>query len=450
MKLILLTLVVGCASFSFGQSANLLNPDFENWSIDTTVEISTWTTNGAFDEKTAKKVANAQNQNFAVELTTREIEGDTVAPELLYADFTNGFAGRSYTSLVDSMIFYAKYDIPANTNGEVVVIQFNQGVQTQTVMEITGTQSTWKRMGIELNGTTQDSIVIAVSPSSFFGSSDPIPGSTITVDNFSFKGLVAGAALTNFSLENYDTSIVQGVNDYITTNPAAGFLNYNGNFVTRTTDKQNGTYAARLETIDFGSQFGPIPGIISNALDNQFQGTNGQPYTAQPDSLIGWYKYAPAAGDAGAVYVAFTKNGTTVADGTFDITAAQGTYKRFGFKFTFTDVPDSMAITVYSGGLDGTVLFVDNFAFKGGNVGITENTKLVSLIYPNPATEEIMVTLNARPESIQIMDIQGQVIKTIRTNSILTSVNISELASGTYLVNVISKEGVATTKFVKK
>ncbi|MBU2019165.1 MAG: T9SS type A sorting domain-containing protein [Bacteroidetes bacterium] len=449
MKLILLTLIISLSSLSFGQLGNLPNSSFENWQVDSTLELKTWTTFGAFNEGTAKRVQSAQNQKFAVELTSQVSPGDTNVPILAYGNFSTGFRGQPYAFVVDSLIFYAKFNVPANTNAEVTVAQFNQGVPTFTTLPITGTQATWARLGIELTSPFQDSIAIIVSSSPVFGVFDAKNGSTITVDNFSLKGLTAGPALTNFSLENYDSTATNSLEDYRTTNEVAGFLQYNGEFVTRTTDKQSGTYAARLETISVG-QFGDIPGVISNAFNDQFDITNGQPYTGQPDSLTGFYKYSPTMGDVGFVYVAFTKNGNTVAEGEFEMIASQTTYKRFGMKFQFTDVPDSMAIIIYSGDMDGSVLHVDNFNFKGGNVGIAENEKLVSLVYPNPASEEVMITLNARPESIQIFDVSGQIVKTINTSSVLTSVNISDLASGTYLVNVISKTGVATTKFVKK
>ena len=75
----------------------------------------------------------------------------------------------------------------------------------------------------------------------------------------------------------------------------------------------------------------------------------------------------------------------------------------------------------------------------------TENFTL----YPNPTTDVLNITskngLNAT--EIRITDLSGKVVKVQKDAS---TVNVSDLASGTYLIDITTKEGKATSKFIKK
>lgn len=80
----------------------------------------------------------------------------------------------------------------------------------------------------------------------------------------------------------------------------------------------------------------------------------------------------------------------------------------------------------------------------------TQNIELLSgvALYPNPAQSEL--TLNV-PSGVNVMkttfcNALGQVVK---TSSVETSWNVSDLASGVYLVNVVSDAGVKQLKFIK-
>ncbi|MFA5819915.1 MAG: SBBP repeat-containing protein [Bacteroidales bacterium] len=70
-------------------------------------------------------------------------------------------------------------------------------------------------------------------------------------------------------------------------------------------------------------------------------------------------------------------------------------------------------------------------------------------IYPNPATDNL--TIEAPQKStIEILDIQGQLIKTFAINGNKTSINVSAFPSGMYFVKAKTEKGVAVKKFVKE
>ncbi|HNW90719.1 MAG TPA: T9SS type A sorting domain-containing protein [Bacteroidales bacterium] len=70
-------------------------------------------------------------------------------------------------------------------------------------------------------------------------------------------------------------------------------------------------------------------------------------------------------------------------------------------------------------------------------------------VYPNPASEKI--TIETQEKSIiEILNIQGQLVKSIKSNDSKTNIDVSALQSGMYLVEVKTENGVVVRKFVKE
>src|SRR5690554_1133388 len=70
-------------------------------------------------------------------------------------------------------------------------------------------------------------------------------------------------------------------------------------------------------------------------------------------------------------------------------------------------------------------------------------------MYPNPVTDILNIDavngLNAN--EIRVMDLTGKVLK-VQNNA--SSVNVADLATGTYLIEITTNEGKGTSKFIKK
>lgn len=84
-------------------------------------------------------------------------------------------------------------------------------------------------------------------------------------------------------------------------------------------------------------------------------------------------------------------------------------------------------------------------------VGITsQNLVLASVaIYPNPASYTITIE-SPQPAVIEILNIQGQLIKTLATTGNKTNIDVSALPSGVYVVEVKTEKGVEVKKFIKE
>lgn len=109
------------------------------------------------------------------------------------------------------------------------------------------------------------------------------------------------------------------------------------------------------------------------------------PFVARPDSLVGWYKYAPTSGDHGKIEVLLHKgthariprDATTISnqvgDATFQFTTAKSEWTRFSvpFHYTSSDNPEYVLGVIQAG--DSTV----------AKVGTTVWIDDVKLIYNN-------------------------------------------------------------------
>jgi len=80
-------------------------------------------------------------------------------------------------------------------------------------------------------------------------------------------------------------------------------------------------------------------------------------------------------------------------------------------------------------------------------VGIAENTANNISIYPNPAQHTLYIEASSKVEQVSIYDISGRMLKQTLNHS--TSIDVSNLASGIYLVKVKTAQGESMKKIVK-
>lgn len=448
MKRILQLIFIGISGFASAQVGSLPNGNLENWSnTDTSINLTSWFwTQG---QGTAAYTTNAQNQAKAVKLTNQDDgQGGINNGILALGDFSQGFAGYPYTASIDSLIFWANFNIAAGDSASVIVLQMYQGNPIPSIRTIGGSSNnTYQRLGMELTSPFQDSIIILFSSGDLFGGTPSQLSTTITIDNVSAKGFLPAPALPNQSFENSTTTIIEEPNGYVTT---TGFSQSFGfaPTVEKSTDAQNGTYAAYLHAVFTGQ--GNLPGVISNGLDADLNATNGVPYAYQPDSLTGYVKYTATTGDQGYVYCQFTRNGNIVGDGTFLLDQDIATYQKFVIPFTFSDVPDSMALTIYSGDEPTSELYIDNMKFESVNVGLTEATPIVSKVYPNPTSDFVSISSNTKLDKIQVMDVNGSIVRELTPNATISFVNLADLQAGVYMIQLVSGEQKSVTRVIKK
>lgn len=78
----------------------------------------------------------------------------------------------------------------------------------------------------------------------------------------------------------------------------------------------------------------------------------------------------------------------------------------------------------------------------------TNSTTNVIRIYPNPAQAKITIDTNGDIEEFKILDSKGQLVQT--SQNVQKTIDISELNSGMYLIQVQTQQSVQTARFVKK
>jgi hypothetical protein len=85
-------------------------------------------------------------------------------------------------------------------------------------------------------------------------------------------------------------------------------------------------------------------------------------------------------------------------------------------------------------------------------VGLDETSSLNFMIYPNPASTEVLVAFDNTSEgSIQVLDAMGRIVyaETLTTiGAIALPINVSQLASGTYTIQVINSNQVGVKRLV--
>ncbi|WP_396140696.1 choice-of-anchor J domain-containing protein [Flavobacterium sp.] len=72
-------------------------------------------------------------------------------------------------------------------------------------------------------------------------------------------------------------------------------------------------------------------------------------------------------------------------------------------------------------------------------------------VYPIPATTQVNVSLDdALLESIEIADLNGRIVKSMKVNATSTTINVSDLSTGVYMMNIKSDKGNTVKKIVKQ
>ena len=115
------------------------------------------------------------------------------------------------------------------------------------------------------------------------------------------------------------------------------------------------------------------------------------------------------------------------------------------------------AATAGTGNTTAAIGLFDNLVLRTSDtdtllLGVgDEPTKLTGAIsiFPNPATDVVNVTGTALT-NVSIVDINGRSVKSQTVNANKTSVNISDLSTGVYMMTVQTADGKSTTKKLLK
>lgn len=274
----------------------------------------------------------------------------------------------------------------------------------------------------------------------------------LLIGTVAISSLATAQSLTNGGFESWTTvGTYEEPNGWATFNIVSGF---SGMPVptTKLTDAHSGMYAARIETIaaDFDGNgiTDTLPGIIYNGtLDlASSDPAIGTPFTARPDSPIGWYKYAPVNVDMFMVQVMLSKwNGTSredIAMGTLSGSSAVTDFMRMSIPLEYgsATTPDSMAVMVVASSGDqpvpGTVIWVDDLSFVMNSTASAapQPSEVPIRLYPNPARDVLNVVL-ADDATIHVYNALGKEVDILKGNASKTvTIVTSAYDNGVYLL----------------
>jgi Secretion system C-terminal sorting domain len=208
------------------------------------------------------------------------------------------------------------------------------------------------------------------------------------------------------------------------------------------------------------------------------------PSTTTPAQYVNVVRGIALYDNAGAVNTFNFGLGTTTP---FQVVSANDTWLKIGFSFNKTTgeikwkVPslningfvngaatglnpgeiDLIGITGGTTAIPNTVAavgFFDNIVLRASATDTLLGTEQVTLdlskfsISPNPANDFVAISNseNIKVSSVKITDLNGRVVKQSTFDSVSDiSINVSDLSSGIYMMNINSNEGSVTKKIIK-
>lgn len=101
---------------------------------------------------------------------------------------------------------------------------------------------------------------------------------------------------------------------------------------------------------------------------------------------------------------------------------------------------------------DQFIFLLDDVAVNTGLAGVDEVLASKFSVFPNPANNVINISNaeNILVNGVEIVDLNGRTVKSVKYDGVATAeINISELSSGLYMMNVSSDKGMTTKKIMK-
>ena len=235
--------------------------------------------------------------------------------------------------------------------------------------------------------------------------------------------------------------------------------------ISRSTDAHTGTYAAKLVNKNVPFVNIVANGILTNGIVHTTtnpqdsyvytdvnSSDHSQPFTSFPDSIVGWYKYAPQGNDVGNIQVLLHGSyGQLPVDASTSIIAlaefdfsANSNWTRFSTPFIYYPTINNPAYILCNISAGDSTQAVANSELKIDDLELIYNTTKI----PDESTNSINVTyLNDHLQfsnivneiNYAIYNLQGQLMNIGKIDRYNRIVSIT-LESGIYFISIQSKD----------
>ena len=82
-----------------------------------------------------------------------------------------------------------------------------------------------------------------------------------------------------------------------------------------------------------------------------------------------------------------------------------------------------------------------------GSSAINAVSSVINTVYPNPAKDALNVTLkNEGAAEISLVNMLGQTVKTVSTDKLMNTINVSDVKAGMYILRVAQGNQMSTAK----
>ncbi|MDP1726805.1 MAG: T9SS type A sorting domain-containing protein [Bacteroidota bacterium] len=453
-KLFQLLCLVFFAISAFSQNI-IPNGNFENWQTDSFdyPQNYPYTSNRESFYRfqlppNVVKTADAYHGSLAVKLSTTASATDT---NIGYFINTNPNSGNPFewkggvpiNQKPTGIRGYYKYNVASADSGTILLTFNKAGVNIGTYFfTIGGIHNTWQLFNFTFTpALTQipDSVVFGVVSSNIMEGDNGVAGSVLKIDSVSFTGITNQPALMGGDFEIWQSQQLYRIADW--------FYNDNEDGVSRTADAYAGNYAIELKTF-LGENKGQGAEARSGQISTGYWSEacncmrGGTPFNTQYDTVVFWYKYAPASTDTAEIYLEFTKNGMQVGGAGIRLNATSFYYYMEVPLYAW-QTPDTVKITVQSSLWNhtstqyvGSSLKIDNLHFKSHTV-LFPGPVVGTITQPNCNTSTGSVMLSGMPSgNWKLLRTPGGTTTGTGTTTVVTG-----LVSGTYTFKIINAAG---------
>ena len=243
--------------------------------------------------------------------------------------------------------------------------------------------------------------------------------------------------------------------------------------ISRTTDAHTGTYAAKL--INKNVPFVNIVanGIVTNGIIHTTtnpqdsyvytdvnSSDHSQPFTSYPDSIVGWYKYAPQGNDMGNIQVLLHSSygqlpidasTSVIALAEFDF-SSNSNWTRFSTPFNYYPTINNPAYILCNISAGDSTQAVANSELKIDDLELIYNTTTISseetnLLHVTYVNDLLQFSNVVKEFNYAVYNVQGQLMNIGKIDEYNRNVSIS-LESGIYFISTQNKDHHQSIKLI--